>query len=83
MTELLNDAFNPDSFRSSGHKLVDLLADYLDSTKNGNSGLPVLPFSTPEKLLEYWEKEINSRIGSPEDLFKKVLNNSIHIHSPK
>ncbi len=83
MTELLNDAFNPDSFRSSGHKLVDLLADYLDSTKNGNSGLPVLPFSTPEKLLEYWEREINNRDGSPDDLFKKVLNNSIHIHSPK
>ncbi|MEZ5011991.1 MAG: hypothetical protein R2744_10605 [Bacteroidales bacterium] len=38
--------FNSNSFREEGHKLIDMLADYLDATGNG-TGYPVLPVSDP------------------------------------
>ena len=83
MTDLLRQAFNPETFREQGHQLVNILADYLDSNINGNSALPVLPYSSPDDILEYWSKEFENNEDGMKDFYSKVLNNSIHLHNPK
>ncbi len=82
MTELLNNAYNTESFRESGHKLVNLLADYLDEALTSPENQKVLPWLIPEKQLDKWRKHLKSEI-SIEDTFKEIIENSIHIHNPK
>ncbi|NQV03434.1 MAG: pyridoxal-dependent decarboxylase, partial [Bacteroidia bacterium] len=81
MEKKISDIFNPERFKSEGHKLVDLLANYLDQAMSGNE-MPVLKWIDPDQQVEFWknyvidEKDITS-------FFKDVLNNSIHLHHPK
>ena len=83
MTELLKEAFNPETFRKQGHQLVNLLADYLDETITNKSSLPVLPYSSPDDMYEYWKNEFEDSSEDFKKFYTKVLNKSIHIHNPK
>ncbi len=83
MTELLKQAFDPETFRNQGHKLVNMLADYLGENQNYKTVFPVLPYSSPEELMEYWENKFENEQDDPEELFSDVLNRSIHLHNPK
>jgi L-2,4-diaminobutyrate decarboxylase len=77
--DLLQQAFDPSSFREEAHRLVDLLADYLESVQQEGSDLAVMPSNEPDALhQEYRLDNIQTK-----DLFSKVLNDSIHVHHPK
>src|SRR5689334_22002060 len=49
-------AFDPSVFRAQGHRMVDLLADYLQKATQ-NQGMPVVLWMPPEKLQNLWPAE--------------------------
>lgn len=74
--------FNPEEFRKEGHKVVDILSDYLKKALSGDE-MAVLPWIEPEKLAEIFS--FNSEGGSEEPLdsyIKRIIDYSIHIHHP-
>ncbi len=84
MSNLLDRAFNINSFRENAHKLVDELSTYLELELENKSDMPVLPFISPEKMYESWENDFaNSSDSNINEYFSKVINNSIHLHDPK
>jgi L-2,4-diaminobutyrate decarboxylase len=74
--------FNPKDFRAEGHKVVDILADYLEKAIN-RGDMPVLPWNDPEKLTELFSFESAGGEDEPLDSFlKRIIDQSIHIHHP-
>ncbi len=74
--------FDPEKFRKEGHILVDRLSDYLGDALSGKE-MPVLPWSDPDKLVEYFS--FDSEGGEEESLdsfIKRIIDQSIHIHHP-
>jgi len=74
--------FNPEEFRKEGHKVVDILSDYLNNALSGNE-MPVLPWNDPEKLVEMFSFESGGGETEPLDSFlRRIIEQSIHIHHP-
>jgi L-2,4-diaminobutyrate decarboxylase len=85
MTRLIEEAYNPESFRKNGHQLVDLLADYLVDTRK-NSKLRVLPWKSPEDMAAQWKTDFSRSLEGDFNLktfCSHVIENSIHLHHPK
>jgi L-2,4-diaminobutyrate decarboxylase len=82
MNELnvLRAAYEPDAFRTLGHKLVDRLADYLEHALRGETG-SVLPSHTPDALFRKYSDMLH-RDESMEDWMVDVLEDSNHLHHP-
>ncbi|MGI9547085.1 MAG: pyridoxal phosphate-dependent decarboxylase family protein [Flavobacteriaceae bacterium] len=72
-------AYSPESFREEGHKLIDLLAEHLESTLSG-SGQKVIRWTPPMEEHQYWLNYLED--GDREELFGHVLDRIIHIHHP-
>lgn len=83
METLLETVYNPERFRTEGHQLIDLLADYLKKAIEGRE-VPVLLWNTPEEQLSFWKKDFE-QIGNNNILpfFQNVIDRSIHMHHPK
>lgn len=81
MNKLLLKAFDPEAFRTEGHKLIDLLANYLTDCSNGHP-MPVLPPSEPEELLSFWQAEMKQPGFNLQGFYKTLLEQSNHIHHP-
>jgi len=79
-SKLLKAAYSPEDFRWRGHKLIDKLADHLDSSLNG-SRTKVINWSSPEDERNYWINFLKN--GEEESLFDKIIERSIHIHHPR
>lgn len=83
MTDLLHQAFDPETFRAQGHQLIDQLADYLKNMQN-DPGIAVLPWQSPEDRLYSWQADFEK---APEPQINQfwdvVLAQSMHIHHPK
>lgn len=79
--EILKQAYSSDDFRKEGHKLVDLIADYLNECQH-DSDMKVLPWIDPDQHYEVWKDYLTE----PEDVlsfYKKFLAHSNHLHHPK
>ncbi len=79
----LDDAFNPESFRSTGHRWVDQIAGYLDRAATGQE-MPVLPFTLPAEMLAGVESDFPSEPSG--DLLARIetlIANSNHLHHPR
>jgi len=76
MTDLLRKAYSPDDFRQQGHALVDRLADYLE----GAADYPANPYATPDESLAEF-RELLERRASAEEVFDRVIERSVHLHS--
>lgn len=83
----IQDSFEPDSFRDTGHRVVDLLADYLRSAQK--RAVPVLPTIAPEELLSLWDGPTQTQGDHSDDsedrmlgFIREVLNQSNHVHHP-
>jgi len=84
MIKSLSEAFDSSSFRTTGYKLINTIADYLELVKTGKSSFPVLPYKTPSEMYSFWEDDFNNSENSGiEDFFKIIIENSIHLHNPK
>lgn len=72
--------YDAESFRSTAHKLVDSLADYLLDVKNK----PAIPYVEPSEALAYWQRDFENGITEePNLLFEDIINKSIHLHHPR
>lgn len=89
MSRLLDEAFDPGSFRETGHKIVDMLADYLAAAREG-SAFKTLPWKSPDDMLALWKEDFMGKPGNEpgsdwnlETFTKDVIDHSIHLHHPK
>ncbi len=79
-SDILKDAYSPKSFRKQAHELVDILADYLDTTLTGDSD-KVIRWQKPEDELRYWNDFLVN--GDQKLLFQNIIERIIHIHHPR
>jgi L-2,4-diaminobutyrate decarboxylase len=77
----LEKAFDPERFRSEGHRVVDLLADMLRSEAAGEGA--VLPWASPEDELAHWEGRMAEPPQPPSDFIAEVIARSIKLHHPR
>ena len=72
--------FDEEHFRTQGHQLVDILADYLKKAKAGK--IDTINYNDPDQLLSEWTAKLNTT-SSFSQLVHQVLDDSIHLHNPK
>ncbi|MEM9648308.1 MAG: aminotransferase class I/II-fold pyridoxal phosphate-dependent enzyme [Bacteroidota bacterium] len=78
--ELLKSAYNTEDFKEMGYQLVDLLANHIQNTTEGESG-KTINWNEPDNELEFWKGFLKN--GSNDDFFKEVLLRTTHTHNPK
>jgi L-2,4-diaminobutyrate decarboxylase len=76
----LENIFDEEDFRSKGHELVNILADYLKEAKA--SKINTINYKEPETLLSEWTSKLNEK-SSFSELVQQVMDYSIHLHNPK
>lgn len=80
--------YTVDAFRKSGGQMVERLADYLVESQEKRHD-HVLPFSPPEKRLEYWKSKLKNKTGTEPgalwkaNLLEEVLTQSNRLHDPR
>lgn len=80
--KLFEKAYDPEQFRENGHRLIDMLADYMKTCLD-NEEMPVLPWKEPLEQEKYWKGVLNaSGSFSVEAFFMDYLEKSNHIHHP-
>lgn len=85
----LLEAFSADDFQKEGHKVIDILFNYLNISNNrnisANSNLDkVLPWVAPKDQLNNWQTDFSKEGGANlAELLSKVVENSHHLHNPK
>lgn len=78
---LLNKAYDPETFRKTGHQLIDMLADYLININPGKDE-KVLHWKNPDEQYDYWKGYLEKDFGLNR-FFSDVIEQSIHLHHPK
>ncbi len=76
---VLEKLYHPENYRTIGHQLIDILADYLN--QNYKNDIKVNNYQNAIDSLHSWEKFLSE----DHDLlafFKKILNDSMHVHNP-
>ncbi len=77
----LKKAYDPSSFRTLGHQVIDMLADHIEKVQT-DQDTPVLSYRNPEEELSYWQKDFASD-SEVLDVFNNILDHSISVHHPK
>lgn len=82
----LDAMFSPENFRTAGHALIDLLADYLASNLQGKGA--VLDWEAPAEAARHWLQPLPTQGKlSPTQLLDRIqqdiLSASLHIHHPR
>lgn len=80
-TTTLQKAYNSDLFKKDGQELLTLLTEALDKSLRGDRE-QVTSWVPPEGEYQFW-KIFERQDASTQELFKTVLERSIHIHHPK
>lgn len=79
MNNKLKEVYSPENFQKLGHKLVDLLTNYLQNSQNQKT--TVQSWETPQEQLNFWENyHLNGQ--SPIRLFEDVIQHSMRLHHP-
>ncbi|HEY9115619.1 MAG TPA: aminotransferase class I/II-fold pyridoxal phosphate-dependent enzyme [Bacteroidales bacterium] len=81
MNSIVKKAYDAETFRKTGHELVDLLAAYLEKNQNGGQE-KVMNWKEPAEQLEFW-KDYLEKGKSTSAFFSDIIENSIHLHNPK
>ena len=77
-----SDPYSAEAFRREGHAVIELLADYLESTARREG--KVLEFVAPAELLDRWPAVFPGDPGSSlAELLPRVLRESHHLHHPR
>ena len=79
----LDDAFDSEDFRATGHRWVDLMADYLCRAATDRD-MPVLPFVQPAEMLAGVERDFPSEPkGELLEQLNVLIEHSNHLHHPR
>jgi L-2,4-diaminobutyrate decarboxylase len=78
---LLEQAFDPESFRSQGHLLIDALADRLAKSLAGQGS--VCPSASPAEELAHWENRLHLGPENLVDFLGEFAARSIQLHHPR
>lgn len=79
--EILSDAYSADHFRENGHKLVDMLADQLRMSLDGEQQQSI-PWIDPSDCLEHFARILAD--GTTFETFaEEVLSKSVRISDPR
>jgi L-2,4-diaminobutyrate decarboxylase len=81
MPSLLQQAYDPESFRRQGHQLIDQLADFLARNSSGEEEL-VIPWREPEDELAFWKNYL-LKPGDRPEFFQTILDHSTRVHHPR
>jgi L-2,4-diaminobutyrate decarboxylase len=84
MIDPVRDAYDPETMRELGRRVVDRLADYLGRATRGE--IPVLPFREPDASLLAFPAAFAAAPGGQEaveDLIARTLEASHHLHHPR
>jgi L-2,4-diaminobutyrate decarboxylase len=81
VNSFVKKAYDPESFRKTGHELVNKLADYLQNNMNGNNE-KVMNWKDPAEQLEFWNDYL-AKGKSSSGFFADIIEKSIHLHNPK
>jgi L-2,4-diaminobutyrate decarboxylase len=80
--DILQQAYDPESFRKLGHELVDQLADQLAAAQQGRG--KAIPYTPPASEQAYWEADWQQ---GPQDnpiaFFQQILDRSVQLHHPR
>jgi L-2,4-diaminobutyrate decarboxylase len=81
--ESIPSPFDPEKFRTEGHKLVDTLSDYLSNALTGKE-MAILPWHEPDSLTDAFSFDsAGGETESFDSFFRRIIENSIHIHNPR
>ena len=84
MKSILQKAFDPETFRTQGHELVDLLADYLADIQQPNTKQKVWNYISPNDLFEQYKMDYAQQSPTKAiDIFEQIIHNSTHLHHPR
>ncbi len=79
----LKRAFEPNRFREQGHRLVDLLADFLDESQTQQRSA-VLPQIPADEMLDRWSAPLPAEPAHGfEGIINKVLEQSNNLQHPR
>ena len=73
----LRRVYDPAAFRTTGHQLVDRIADYLAAAPTADAN----PHREPEAMYADWQPLLENG-STPAAIYEKVLTESLHLHSP-
>lgn len=74
---LLDKAYAVKDFRSQGHALIDMMADYLAEATSDQKEVQAIPWQNPGKQLDYWQRDFQKPdLADPLELFKDVMDRS-------
>ena len=79
MDSILRDAFDSEWFRSEGHRLIDMLADYLNKQQSGD-GTNAIPWRSPKQLSMEWDDRAD--FHSLVELAQYVIDSSVSLQHP-
>ncbi|MDX1908230.1 MAG: pyridoxal-dependent decarboxylase [Bacteroidia bacterium] len=77
---LLQQAYDPESFRRAGHQLIDRLADHLQHMLAAEG--PVHHQIPPDTLYDAWTEAEAGPAQDPSQFFEQVLGQAIYLHHP-
>ena len=78
----LEQAYDPEHFRSVGHQLVDQLADHLASVQQRDG--QAIPYTPPEDEQQYWSADWPEKQGGdPLAYFQQILGRSVQLQHPR
>ena len=80
--ESLRTAYDSERFRAAGHRIIDLLANHLSASMNGQQS-QALPWIEPEHAVAHWQALAATPDLSIEDICREVLAGSVRISDPK
>ena len=82
-TEILNEAFDPGSFRREGHRVVDILADFLAASTPEKRPC-VMAYEEPGAMLASWAGRFGAAPGVPfPELLPEILARSNDLFHPR
>ena len=83
MKEMLKQAYDPETFRKTGHEIIDILSDYLADSLNRKGSVHSLKYNNPKDILKLWDNNfVNRNKETPKTVINKILKRSIHLHHP-
>ena len=81
--ELLKDAFDPEAFRRDGHKVVDILADFLAGSTPERRPR-VMAYEEPDAMLASWADRFGAAPAVPfAELLPEILARSNDLFHPR